>query len=66
MEIIKSTFLQQNNKKVFVILCLHEDEPFLEGEIASSCRNSFTTIKMINFSWSSLLEEDPSEHPQSR
>lgn len=32
MEVIKQSFLNHQNKKVFVILCLHEDEPFLEGE----------------------------------
>ncbi|CRK86922.1 CLUMA_CG000743, isoform A [Clunio marinus] len=30
MEIIKQSFLNHLNKKVFVILCIHEDEPFLE------------------------------------
>lgn len=38
MEIIKQSFLNHYNKKVFVILCLHEDEPFLEGDDCAMIR----------------------------
>jgi hypothetical protein len=61
MEIIKQSFLSLNHKKVFVLLCLHEDEPFLEGSDFTTWRN-FMRYNHFIFS---LLQEGPSYTTQS-
>jgi hypothetical protein len=63
MEIIKQGNLIYNNKKVFVCLCLHEnDEPFLEGKLRDIMQS---TVKFNLFSFfyiQSLPEENSSSN----
>lgn len=60
MEIIKQSFLNHCHKKVFVILCLHEDEPFLEGDYCVALRNILIRLRFPF----SLFEEGSCCHSQ--